>query len=292
MDLTLILDLFLSGISTGMIYALLASGLALIFGLLGVINFAHYAFIAVGAYVGLEVIQSLGADFWVALVVAFVVVGLLGAVIERAVISRLYGESPVVSLIFTFGLAVAVVEILRVLKGTAFHHIAVPTALTGTITVPGATLPHYRLFLILISAALFLGVWLFLQKTTVGLIIRAAICDRGMTRALGIGVSRAFVITFGIGLALAGIAGLLIAPMTGIFPEMGAELLIIAFAVTIIGGMGSFMGALVAGLILGLISSFVTIFSPQLAMVSIFIFMVLFISFKPEGMFGEVGRVD
>ena len=292
MDLSLILSLFLSGVSTGMIYALLASGLALIFGLLGVINFAHYAFIAVGAYVGLEVMQSLGANFWVALVVAFVVVGLLGVLVERTVISRLYGESPVVSLIFTFGLAVAVVEILRVIKGTAFHHISVPTVLTGAITTAGITFPHYRLFLILISAALFFGVWLFLQKTTVGLIIRAAICDRGMTRALGIGVSLAFMVTFGMGLALAGIGGLLIAPMTGIFPEMGAELLIICFAVTIIGGMGSFMGALVAGLILGLISSFVTIFAPQLAMVSIFIFMALFISFKPEGLFGEVGRVD
>jgi len=292
MDLSLILDLFLGGICTGMIYALLASGLALIFGLLGVINFAHYAFIAVGAYVGLEVMQSLGANFWVALVVAFVVVGLLGALVERTVISRLYGENPVVSLIFTFGLAVAVVEILRVLKGTAFYHISVPTVLTGAITTAGITFPHYRLFLILVSAALFFGVWLFLQKTTVGLIIRSAICDRGMTRALGIGVSLAFMVTFGIGLALAGIGGLLIAPMMGIFPEMGAELLIICFAVTIIGGMGSFMGALVAGLICGLISSFVTIFSPQLAMVSIFIFMALFISFKPEGLFGEVGRVD
>lgn len=178
------------------------------------------------------------------------------------------------------------------LKGTAFHHISVPTVLTGAITTAGITFPHYRLFLILISAALFFGVWLFLQKTTVGLIIRSAICDRGMTRALGIGVSLAFMVTFGIGLALAGIGGLLIAPMTGVFPEMGAELLIICFAVTIIGGMGSFMGALVAGLILGLISSFVTIFAPQLAMVSIFIFMALFISFKPEGLFGEVGRVD
>lgn len=292
MDLTLILNLFLAGIFTGMIYAVLASGLALIFGLLGVINFAHYAFIAVGAYVGLEVIESFGANFWVALIVVVVIVGLLGAALERVVISRLYRESPVVSLIFTFGLAVAVVEILRVLKGTSFHYIGVPTELTGAITMAGAILPHYRLFLILIGAALFFGVWLFLQKTTVGLIIRAAMCDRGMTRALGIGVGQAFVVTFAIGLALAGIGGLLVAPLTGVFPEMGAELLIIGFAVTIIGGMGSFMGALVAGLIAGMISSFVTVFSPQLALVSIFIFMALFISFKPEGLFGEVGRVD
>ncbi len=287
-DLSLITGLFLSGLSTGIIYAVLAGGLALIFGLLGVINFAHYAFIAVGAYIGLEALQTLGANFWVALIIVAVVVGLIGMLLERTVISRLYGQDPALTLIFTYGLAIALVGLIRLVKGTGYYYMAVPTELTGVVRVAGADFPNYRLFLILIGTALFFGVWLFLQKTTIGLTIRAAIYDRGMTRALGVSVSKAFMIAFGIGLALASVGGMLIAPMVGVFPEMGAELMIITFAVVIIGGMGSFMGALVAGLIGGMLASFVTLISPPLAMVSIFVFMAVILLLKPGGLFGEV----
>jgi len=275
-----------------MVYVVLASGLTLIFGLLGVINFAHYAFIAVGAYVGMEVLTTWGLPFGAALVLSFVLVGALGILLERTLISRLYGQNPAITLIFTFGLAIAVVEILRIVKGTAFYHVAVPTLISGTVILGDVAFPMYRIFLILMGAALFIGVWLFLQKTPTGLIIRAAICDRGMTRALGVGVVRAFMVTFGIGLAMAGIGGTLMAPMMGVFPEMGAETLIVCFAVIVIGGMGSFMGTLVAGLICGMLSSFITIVSPQMAMASIFIFMTIFLIARPTGLFGEVGRVD
>jgi len=292
LDSSLMLSLFLSGLSTGMVYVVLASGLTLIFGLLGVINFAHYAFIAVGAYVGMEVLTTWGLPFGAALVLSFVLVGALGILLERTLISRLYGQNPAITLIFTFGLAIAVVEILRIVKGTAFYHVAVPTLISGTVILGDVAFPMYRIFLILMGAALFIGVWLFLQKTPTGLIIRAAICDRGMTRALGVGVVRAFMVTFGIGLAMAGIGGTLMAPMMGVFPEMGAETLIVCFAVIVIGGMGSFMGTLVAGLICGMLSSFITIVSPQMAMASIFIFMTIFLIARPTGLFGEVGRVD
>jgi len=289
---SVIVSLFLSGLATGMVYALLAGGLTLIFGLLGVINFAHYAFIAVGAYIALEVLDAAGLNFWAALAISLIGVGLIGFLLERTLISRLYGQNPAISLIFTFGLAMAVVELLRMVKGTAFYHIAVPSALVGGVPMGDAAFPTYRIFLLVIGAVLFFGVWAFLQKTPTGLIIRAALCDRGMTRACGVGVTTAFAMTFSIGLALAGIGGALMAPMMGVFPEMGAEILIVCFAVIVIGGMGSFMGSLVAGLICGLLSSFITLVSPQMAMASIFIFMALILAVRPIGLFGEVGRVD
>jgi branched-chain amino acid transport system permease protein len=213
-------------------------------------------------------------------------------VIERVLLSRLYGVEPATTLVFTFGLGLAIVEIVRWTQGLEFKMVHVPSGLEGSAQMLGCFFPWYRLFIIGLCGLLFLGVWLFLNKTTTGLVIRAGISDREMVRALGINIRRTFTLVFGLGVGLGGVGGIVAAPVTGVFPDMGAELMVLSFVVIIIGGMGSFGGTLIAAVLCGLLSSIFTIISAPMANIVIFIFMAVVLLVKPGGFFGEVTRYE
>jgi len=283
----LIASQFLAGLSTGTLFGMMAIGLSLIFGLLGVVNFAHYAFFALGAYLTLIVMQTLGVPFWPALAAATAITAGIGAGIERSLVRRLYGYDPATTLIFTFGIGLIIIEIIRITQGVDYKPFSVPPELTGAVTFFGYQFAHYRIFYIAIGAVLFYLVYMLLTRTSLGLQIRAGTQDRDMTRALGIDINRVFTITFALGVGLAALGAGLSSPIMGVFPEMGIEILIIAFAVIVIGGMGSFLGTMVAAYLCGLISSFVTLVSPQMSTIAIFIFMAVMILVRPGGLFGE-----
>jgi branched-chain amino acid transport system permease protein len=270
----------------------MALGLTLIFGLLGIVNFSHYTFFTIGAYICLRAINAIGINFWVALPICFVCLALLGIILERSLISRFYGSDPITTLVFTFGMALAFTEIIRWTQGLDYKLIPVPSGLAGFAKILGHNYPKYQLFFIGITALVGLGVWLLLNKTQTGLIIRAGITDRDMVRVLGINVYRTFTIVFGLGAGLAGIAGVLSGPTMGVFPEMGADLMIIAFAVIVIGGMGSFGGTIIASVICGLISAVMVMISSPMASLIIFVFMAIVILMKPGGFFGIVTRAE
>lgn len=277
----------LSGLSAGTIYGMMAVGLSIIFGLLGVVNFAHYAFYAAGAYLALLIMQVFGLSFWSALIAATVITGGIGACIERTLIRRLYGWDPSTTLIFTFGLACVMIEIIKLTQGVGFKSMPVPAVLSGSIKYFNFQFSHYRLFFILFGAVIFFLVYLLLTKTSLGLQIQSATQDRNMARVLGIKTSRVFTFTFALGVSLAGLGAIISCPITGIYPDMGAELLVIAFAVVIIGGMGSFFGTIVASYSCGMLSSFATLISPQMSTIAIFVFMAIVILVRPGGLFGK-----
>lgn len=274
------------GLVSGALLVLLALGLNLIFGLLEFINFSHGALYMLGAYVTVYVVSTLG-NFWLAILLVPVVLAVIGVLLERGLIQWMYPRNEVDALLLTFGLTYIVVEGVRLIAGNGGQRVSRPAELDFQVSLGvGRPLPAYLLFVVVVVALVVGGLWYFLNKTNVGLIVRAGIRDRETIRALGIHFDRYRTIVFALGVAVAGLGGVLTGPITGVYPEMGADILILAFVVVVVGGMGSFWGSVVSGLLIGLLVSLTTLVESSLASIVPFILMILVMTFRPRGLLG------
>jgi branched-chain amino acid transport system permease protein len=259
--------------------------------MLTVVNFAHGAFYMVGAYVGLFLV-SLGGNFWLCLVGVPLIVGTIGLVVERFLIRPLYGRGIDYPLLLTFGLSYVMVELVRIAFGKSGYPFDTPELLQGAVNIGVGYFPLYRLFIIGVAVVVLLGLWLFLERTSFGLIIRAGARDPQIVRVLGVNIAKVWLFVFGIGTGIAGLAGLLAAPLQGVIPEMGSTILAEAFVVTVVGGMGSIGGAVIAGLLVGVVVSMTSLFAPEMAKVSIFALMAIVLLIRPQGFFGRAGLMS
>ncbi|HMB89053.1 MAG TPA: branched-chain amino acid ABC transporter permease [Methylomirabilota bacterium] len=290
-ELSTLLAQVFTGLVLGMVYVLLAIGLSLIFGLMTVLNFAHGALFMLGAYFGVFLL-TYTKSFWIALIVAPLMVGALGLLMERFLIRRLYGRSPDDPLLLTFGLSLILVEGVKLIWGKIGLTLDPPRALAGTVNLGFMSFPAYRIFLIGVTVAVLIGLYFFLGRTNIGLIIRAGSRDPLMVRALGIDLGRVWLVVFGIGTALAGLAGILAGPMRGAYAEMGVTMVIESFVVIVVGGMGSLFGAVVAGLLIGQVVGLTTLFVPKAAEIMVFVVMAVVLLVRPSGLFGEAGLAE
>ena len=277
-----------TGIALGAVYALLALGLSLIFGMMGVVNFAHGAFYMVGAFMGVYFLGLTGS-FWLSLVLTPLAVGAIGLLVERFLVRPLYGRGIDYPLLLTFGLSYVLIEAMRTLFGIEGVPTSVPAGLRGAVNLGFGMFPLYRLFLIGATALVILALYLFIEKTRYGLIIRAGSRDPEIVQVLGVDVARIWLMVFGIGTAIAGLSGILAAPTRAVNPEMGIPVLAESFVVTVVGGMGSLPGAVVAGLLVGVVFSMTSLFAPELAELSIFVLMAVVLLIRPQGFFGKPG---
>jgi len=290
-ELSTLLAQVFTGLVLGMVYVLLAIGLSLIFGLMTVVNFAHGALFMLGAYFGVFLL-TYSKSFWIALIVAPLMVGALGLLMERFLIRRLYGRSPNDPLLLTFGLSLILVEGVKLIWGKIGLTLDPPRALAGAVNLGFMSFPAYRIFLIGVTVAVLIGLYFFLGRTNIGLIIRAGSRDPLMVRALGIDLGRVWLVVFGIGTALAGLAGILAGPMRGAYAEMGVTMVIESFVVIVVGGMGSLLGAVVAGLLIGQVVGLTTLFMPKAAEIMVFVVMAVVLLVRPSGLFGEAGLAE
>lgn len=279
-----------TGLALGAIYALLAIGLSLIFGMLTVVNFAHGAFFMVGAFLGIYFLGLTGS-FLLSLVLAPAVACVIGLIAERWLVRPLYGRGIDYPLLLTFGLSYVLIDAIRVLFGIEGLPSSTPAALRGAVNLGFGFFPLYRLFLIGATAVVVFALWLFLEKTRYGLIIRAGSRDAEIVRVLGFDISMLWWLVFGLGTAIAALSGVLAAPTRAVNPEMGIPVLAESFVVTVVGGMGSLPGAVVAGLLVGVVFSMTSLFAPDLAEMSIFVLMALVLLVRPQGFFGKAGAL-
>jgi branched-chain amino acid transport system permease protein len=285
MNTGLLFSQVLNGVVTGMLYALMGIGLSIITGVLNIPNFAHGAMFAIGAYLIFSVIQLVG-NFWIALVLAPLGVAVLGLVVEYAGIRPLYKAGHDYQLLFTFGLSLILTEGIIVVWGPVGMSQLPPALLRGGVDLGITFYPKYRLFVMAMAGLLVLGSWLFVEKTRYGAIMRAGIEDKEMVALLGIDVHRLFTATFGLGAYLAGIAGALTAPIRGLNPFMGVDMLGIAFVVVALGGLGNLPGAIVAGIMVGVAQSLVALVWPEASVAVIFAVMAAVLLVRPQGLFG------
>lgn len=279
----------INGLSIGVAVVLMALGLTIIFGLLDVINMAHGEFYAIGAYLAVALLAT-GMSFWWALVLTPVLMAALGYVTERGLIQRVFHSKDrhTLTLLLTFGVAVVLEDALKIVFGANPLRLEAP--ISGATEMVGLFFPNYRLFVMLFGGALIAAVWLLVFRTSLGAIVRAAAFDRNMSASLGVPVQRVYAGTFAFGVALAGIAGVLLAPIYSVFPTMGKDFVLIAFSVVIIGGMGSIKGALLAGLLLTQVQSISSLYiSPVWSDPLLFGIMVLVLMWRPQGLFGKLG---
>ena len=284
--LVLLVGQLLNGFVFGMLLALIAMGLSIIFGLMDIINFAHGAYYTLGAYIALTWMGFID-NFWVALIVVPATVMVVGFFVEFVFLRRLYGKDPVFSLLLNFGVMLGIIQVIRLVWGVAYRPFSPPEILSGAVYLGFAYFSVYRMFVVAVCIFLAILVWLFLKKTSVGMTVRAAVDKRDMVKALGINVSAVFTLVFGIGVALAGLAGALAAPLLAVFPEMGVQILVESFVVVVIGGMGSFRGSIVAGIIVGEIMALTTLWYPEMSHVAVYVFMAIFLLTRPTGLFGS-----
>ena len=277
----------LIGLINGSFYALLSLGLAVIFGLLRVINFAHGAQYMLGAFAALLLLQYLGINYWAALIVAPLLVGIFGVVIERTMLSRLYKLDPLYGLLFTFGLALTVEGTFRYLYGAAGQPYSVPPSLAGGANLGFMFLPIYRGWVVVASLAICIGTWLLIEKTKLGAYLRAATENAVLVQVFGINVPLLLTLTYGLGAALAAFAGVLAAPIYQVSPLMGTNVIIVVFAVVVVGGMGSIMGAILTGYMLGIAEGLTKVFYPEASNIVIFVIMAVVLLIKPAGLFGK-----
>ncbi|MFQ6672384.1 MAG: branched-chain amino acid ABC transporter permease [Candidatus Tectimicrobiota bacterium] len=289
MDIGVLVTPLLTGITLGMVYVIMAVGLTFILGMLDIPNFAHGALYALGAYLAFTVMQVV-PNFWVALVVAPLLVAAVGMATELWGIRALYGAGLYPQLLFTFALSLVIRELIILIWSPVGMSTMPPELLRGAVNLGVTYYPTYRLFLMLFAGGIVLAVWLFLERTKFGAIIRAGIENKEMVSALGINVHRLFTFTFGLGAGLAGLGGALIFPLRGTNPDMGLDILTTCFVVVVVGGMGNFPGAIVAGLFIGVSQSAIVYFWPRASMVSIFFVMAVVLLLRPQGFFGEEGR--
>ncbi|HEV8438747.1 MAG TPA: branched-chain amino acid ABC transporter permease [Methylomirabilota bacterium] len=287
---TVLLPQLLHGVVFGASLGLLALGLTVIFGLLGVMNFAHGELYMLGAYAGITVI-GVTHSFWVALVAAPVIVGVIGALTEVATLRPLYRREPLYGLILTFGLALVFREGIRQIFGGDMRRILPP--LPGSVPLLGMQYPIYRLFLLVASLALLLAIWLFFTRTRAGILVRAAVQDAEMLDGLGVNVPWVFTLTFAGSAALAALAGVLLAPVFTVYPQMGVEMILLAFIVVILGGMGSMGGSVLAALVIGVTQSLFSLWmNPQRVAIAIFAIMIVVLVVRPRGFFGREGVLE
>lgn len=281
----------MTGIALGAIYALLAIGLSLIFGMLTVVNFAHGAFFMVGSFLGVYFLGLTG-NFWFSLLLVPLATGAIGLVCERFLVRPLYGRGIDYPLLLTFGLSYVLIDLMRFTFGIEGMPTSTPALLRGSVFLGFGHFPLYRLFLIGATAVIVLALWLFIEKTRYGLIIRAGSRDAEIVKVLGIDISRVWLLVFGIGTAIAGLSGLLAAPTRAVNPEMGIPILAESFVVTVVGGMGSLPGAVVAGLLVGIVFAMTSLFLPEYAELSIFVLMAVVLLIRPQGFFGKAGLMS
>ncbi len=276
----------LIGLINGSFYALLSLGLAVIFGLLNIINFTHGAQYMMGAFCAWFLLNKFGINYWWALVLTPVIVGATGVVIERLMLSRLYQLDHLYGLLLTFGLALIVQGLFRNEFGSTGLPYAIPAALQGGQNLGFMFLPNYRAWVIVASLAICLSTWFMIEKTKLGSYLRAATENAALTQAFGINVPRMVTLTYGFGVGLAALAGVMAAPIYSVNPLMGEHLIIVVFAVVVIGGMGSIMGSILTGFALGVIEGLTKVFYPEASNTVIFIIMAIVLMIKPSGLFG------
>jgi branched-chain amino acid transport system permease protein len=285
MTFPVLVEFLLNGLVLGALYVLMALGLSIIFGMVGVINFAHGALFTLGAYVAYQLRDPLG--FGGAIVVAPVLVGILGMLIEATLLRRLYTEDPLQGLLLTFGLAMILEQGIRVVWGRSPKAFDVPMAFAGALHWGPLAYSRYRSFILISVVLMIAGLLLFINKTPVGTIVRAGSRDPMMVRLLGISLRPVLTLVFGLGVALAAVAGVLSAPLAGVQPAMGVNVGTAAFVVVTIGGLGSFWGAIISGLLVGQVVSLTIYFQPRAAEASMYVLMALILLLRPRGLMGE-----
>jgi branched-chain amino acid transport system permease protein len=287
MDYHFIFIQLFNGLILGSIYVLLSLGLTVVFGTLGVVNFAHGALYMLGAYTAYSIVTLLNLHFIVAILLCPIIVGVIGILLERFLISKLYKLPHFYTLLLTFGIMFFIQDAIKIIYGPEGEPFNIPQFLDGAVNLGFVVYPKYRLFIILITGFLAIGVWIFIGKTKLGAIIRAGTDDSETADALGINISRTFTLVFGMGAALAGLAGVIAAPTQDVQPLMGMNFLVETFVVVIIGGMGSIGGSILAGLIIGELVTLGIIFWPPMSTTLIYIFMAVVLIVKPRGFWGR-----
>jgi len=282
-----ILGQLMLGLVNGAFYALLSLGLAVIFGLLGVVNFAHGAFYMLGAFAAYIALQFFGLNYWWALILAPLAVGLLGILIERVFLRHLYRLDPLYGLLLTFGVALIAEGVMRGIFGASGKAYPVPALLQGGLNLGFMVLPIYRAWVVLASLTVCGTTWMLIERTRLGAMLRAATENAPLVQALGINVPLMVTSTYGAGVGLAALAGVLAAPVIQVSPLMGSSLVIVVFAVVVIGGMGSIMGAIVSGLALGLIEGLTKVIYPEASNIVVFVIMAVVLMWRPAGLFGR-----
>jgi branched-chain amino acid transport system permease protein len=287
MDYHFIFIQLFNGLILGSIYVLLSLGLTVVFGTLGVVNFAHGALYMLGAYTAYSIVTLLNLHFIVAILLCPIIVGVIGILLERFLISKLYKLPHFYTLLLTFGIMFFIQDAIKIIYGPEGEPFNIPQFLDGAVNLGFVVYPKYRLFIIVITGFLAIGVWIFIGKTKLGAIIRAGTDDSETADALGINISRTFTLVFGMGAALAGLAGVIAAPTQDVQPLMGMNFLVETFVVVIIGGMGSIGGSILAGLIIGELVTLGIIFWPPMSTTLIYIFMAVVLIVKPRGFWGR-----
>ncbi|HEX9409136.1 MAG TPA: branched-chain amino acid ABC transporter permease [Methylomirabilota bacterium] len=277
----------LIGLINGSFYAVLSLGLSVIFGLLNIINFAHGAQYMMGAFVAYFLLQWVGLGYWWALLVAPLVVGVIGVVLERTMLKRLYALDHLYGLLLTFGLALVIQGLFRNEFGSSGLPYQIPPELTGGRNLGFMVLPNYRAWVVIFSLGTCLVTWYVIERTKLGAYLRAATENPSLVQAFGVNVPRMITLTYGFGVALAALAGVLAAPIYQVNPLMGADLIIVVFAVVVIGGMGSILGSIVTGFALGIVEGLTKVFYPEASNTVIFVIMALVLLVRPTGLFGR-----
>jgi branched-chain amino acid transport system permease protein len=289
-DLSFVFAQSISGLTAAMFLFLIASGLSLIFGVLRVLNFAHGAFYMLGAYAAFQIVQWVGAGpgrFWLAALGAALAIAVLGGLVERFLFRRLYHAEELYQLLFTYALGLILGDVAKMLWGTQQKSVSRPPELSGALHMFGATIPYYNLFIILLGPAIALGFWLTLQRTRVGRFIRAAALDRETLGALGVNVDALYTWVFVLASFLGGLGGALISPMRATTPGMDTEIIVEAFVVVVIGGLGSFWGTFWGALIYGQVLSFGILFFPRFSIFAVFALMAAVLMIRPWGLLGR-----
>lgn len=282
-----LLGQLLLGLVNGSFYAVLSLGLAIIFGLLNIINFTHGALYMLGAFVAWLGLEYLGLNYWVMLIVAPIAVGAFGIILERLLLRRLYKLDPLYGLLLTFGLALVIEGVFRSIYGVSGQPYSTPELLKGGVNLGFMYLPIYRAWVVVASILACLLTWGLIEKTHLGALLRAGTENAKLVEAFGVNVPLMISLTFGLGVGLAAFAGVLAAPILQVSPLMGSNLIIVVFAVVVIGGMGSILGSIVTGLGLGIIEGFTKVFWPEASSTVVFIIMVIVLLLRPAGLFGK-----
>ncbi|WP_439587172.1 branched-chain amino acid ABC transporter permease [Hydrogenophaga sp.] len=277
----------LLGLVNGAFYAMLSLGLAVIFGLLGVVNFAHGTLYMLGAFAAWIMLDQFGVNYWISLLVAPLLVGALGVVIERLFLRHLYKLDPLYGLLLTFGLTLILEGVFREIYGASGQNYPVPDLLQGATNLGFMFLPNYRAWVVFASLAVCFGTWYLIERTRLGAYLRAGTENSALVQTFGVNVPLMVMLTYGAGAALAALAGVLAAPIIQVSPLMGSNLIIVVFAVVVIGGMGSIMGSILTGLALGVVEGMTRVFYPEASNIVVFVIMVLVLMVRPAGLFGK-----
>jgi branched-chain amino acid transport system permease protein len=277
----------LVGLINGSFYALLSLGLAVIFGMLNIVNFAHGAFYMVGAFVAFFLLNDFGLNYWFALILSPLIVGAFGALAERLLLKRLTGLDPLYGLLLTFGLALVIQGVFQNYFGASGLPYPIPRELMGAHNLGFMFLPNYRAWVIVFSIVVCFSTWFLIEKTRLGAYLRAATENPTLVRAFGVNVPRMITLTYAFGISLAALAGVLAAPIYQVRPAMGADIISVVFAVVVIGGMGSILGSIVTGFALGVIEGLTKVFYPEASNTVVFVIMAIVLLIKPAGLFGR-----